>query len=479
MPPLSRKIVLPRLILTEVVTDTVIGATKISISNTSDEYFVREKNLANKDSFASSAWIRSNFNLFPLVLDATGAPWAEAIVYLLAKIEGIVAPSMATYSSIADDLAAYRRFLDESLVNWTEFPVYKLNRPTYRYNGHLRTAIMAGDIAISTAKRRMSSVIAFYRWLQSEGLLKPENTPWRESDHFISIKDAKGFNVSKKVKSTDVSIKTPKSVDPYSDVIQDGGKLRPLTHEEQEWVLSALITLENTEMTLIHLFAFLTGARIQTILTMRMRHLNFNLDASTSEVRIPCGPGTSIDTKYNKQRCLIIPIWFYKLLIDYSISERAQKRRALADTSEIDDQYIFLSIRGAPLYGSKKEASVYDENNNLRHAKTGQGVRQFIYERVLPFIRNKFNPNFSYQFHDTRASFGMNLADEQLELVSKGKVTLHQCREYLMARMWHESSETTDLYIRYRSTQTFARTVGEKYDSHLKKLINSTMTAQP
>lgn len=477
MPRLSRKIILPRFILTEVVSDSDIGATKISISNTSVGYFVREKTLANKDGYLSSAWMSSKFNLFPLVLDATGAPWAEATVYLLSKIEGAIAPAMTTYASIADDLAAYRRFLDESLVNWTEFPAYKLNRPTYRFNGHLRIAIMAGDIASTTAKRRMSSVIAFYRWLQSEGLLKPENTPWRESDHFISIVGANGFKHSKKIKSTDVSIKISKSVDPFSTVIHDGGKLRPLTHEEQVWVLSALIALGNTEMTLIHLFAFLTGARIQTILTMRVKHLKFNLDASTStDVRIPCGPGTSIDTKHNKQRCLLIPIWFYKLLIDYSISERAQKRRDLANTSEIDDQYIFLSIRGAPMYGSKEDASDFDEKNNIRHAKTGQGVRQFIYERVLPFIRNKYNQNFNYHFHDTRASFGMNLADEQLDLVSKGKVTLHQCREYLMARLWHESSVTTDLYIRYRCNQAFARAIGEKYDSHLKKLIDSTMT---
>ena len=61
----------------------------------------------------------------------------------------------------------------------TDFPVQKLQRPTYRFNGHLKHAVSAGEIATATAKRRMGNVITFYRWLESENVFRPAQPPWR------------------------------------------------------------------------------------------------------------------------------------------------------------------------------------------------------------------------------------------------------------------------------------------------------------
>ena len=120
-------------------------------------------------------------------------------------------------------------------------------------------------------------------------------------------------------------IRVAKQDDPYDGTINDDGKLRPLTQEEQAWLIGTLVCLGNTEMTLIHLMGLLTGARIQTILTFCVRHVQLDLDDGQKELRLAVGPGTGIDTKWDKQMALHIPTWFYRMLRTYAHSERAKE----------------------------------------------------------------------------------------------------------------------------------------------------------
>lgn len=469
----AKKILLPRFELTELAEADDPSAVPVNLVG--EKYHVRPKHLSGPEPGrvdGKPRWMGSQFNLLPLILDGNGVPWAEANIYLLARVESSYAPAMSSYASIADSLAAFRRFLDETGVDWTSFPAHKLRRPTYRYRGHLQLEVEAGRVEATTAQRRMSAVISFYSWLQEEGVLVLENPAWKSADKYIELKDARGFKFSKKVTTTDVSFKVSKQEDPYDGKIDDGGKLRPLSGEEQQWLIDALQELGNTEMTLIHLFGLLTGGRIQSILTLRVRHVMLELDSPFSEdLRFPIGPGTGVDTKNDKQLVLHIPVWFYNLLRTYALSDRAKRRRARAAGGDNEDQYLFLSIRGAPLYQSKAEAKTYDESNELRHAKSGQGVRQFITEKVIPFIREKFNaPNFLYQFHDTRATYGMNLTDDQLARVARGEITLHEAREFVKSRMGHESSAVTDRYLKFRGNLKFVRAVESQYANALREL---------
>ena len=481
----ARKILLPHFVVTEVTSESDDGAIAVTIPDCAltlgGTYHVRPKIVAGESNRRDGKprWVEHRFNLFPVILDDMGVPWAEANVYLLSRLTGSIAPAMSTYASIAEDLAAYRRFLDETRLDWLHFPSQKLSRPTYRYNGHLKSVVSAGEIATATAKRRMGAVIGFYNWLRLENVLIPEHTPWKEADRYIDIKDRHGFKFLKKVVTTDISIRVAKQHDPYDGTIQDDGKLRPLPQEEQEWLMDALIALSNTEMTLIHLMGLVTGARIQTILTFRVRHVHGELyDDQQGGLRFPVGLGTGIDTKWDKQMVLHIPIWLHRRLHTYVHSDRARKRRERAVGGDNENQYIFLSVRGTPLYRSKEESRCFDATNTLRHAKTGQGVRQFITDYVIPYIRNKYRAkNFHYQFHDTRATFGMNLTDHQFKLVEQGKTTLHEVREFVKTRMGHESSATTDLYLQHRQNLKLVRWISDEYEGHLQRLSERAMEA--
>lgn len=480
----ARKIVLPSFVVTDLAEAGDADAVQIVVPQSAHtkggQYFIRPKKI-ERESFRRDGrptWVPHRFNLYPVVLDADGLPWAEANMWILDMLESTVAPSMTTYASIAEDLAGYRRFLDEnSGIQWLHFPTHKLQRPTYRFNGHLKHLIQNNEIAPATAKRRMATVIRFYRWLQQERLFIPANAPWKASDRFVEFTDMHGFKRSKTVTTTDVSIRVAKQDDPYDGTIDDGGKLRPLPQEEQEWLLDALLSLGNTEMTLIHLFGLLTGARIQTILTFRLEHALIDTERTQGNVlRLPVGPGTAIDTKNDKKLVIHIPLWFHRMLRTYAQSDRAKARRARAAGGDRADQYLFLSVRGAPLYTAESDAREFDATNTLRHAKVGQGVRQYIKERIIPFIREKYGvPSFHYRFHDTRATFGMNLVDEKMKFVETGEATLKDVMDFVQARMGHASSVTTERYLTYRSRLKLIRAAQDGWEARLEELARRVM----
>jgi integrase len=191
----------------------------------------------------------------------------------------------------------------------------------------------------------------------------------------------------------------------------------------------------------------------------------------STTIRIPVGPGTGIDTKGDKQMSLHIPVWFYQMLLTYVDSDRAHHRRTLAKGGDTENQYLFLSRYGTPFYKSKADSLIFDNNSKLRQPIKGQSVRKFIEEAIIPYIQRKYDVTFRYQFHDLRASFGMNLTDSQLILVTQGKRTLSQVREFVKTRMGHTSAATTDRYLQFRGNLTHVLQVLDDHDEHLRNLV--------
>lgn len=401
-----------------------------------------------------------NYNLFPVVLDCNSVPWSLGTRYILSRLEAEARPNMTTYQSIADDLGAFKEWLDdhddpdELLFH---FPQPKVRRTTYRYNGFLKKQIHAGEVAPATAKRRMGTVVSFYRWMREERLFEPTNEPWQERSFQLTVKTKYGATVTKGVATTDVGIKAPKTDDPFDGTIQDGGKLHPLPEREQLWVMAAADQLANPEMYLLILFMILTGARMQTATTLRPRHFTqpkavFSkaLSEGSEVFKLRIGPGTSIDSKNDKNMVLQVPRPLYEALRNYALSARAIRRRELAPGGDHPNQYLFLTQQGSPYYRAKEETLGFNPNLKVRHSKNGGTIRKFFSDFLVPYIREHHDPDFYVRPHDLRATFGMNQTDIQLALVQEGVLTLSQAKANVMALMGHESSATTDLYLDYR-----------------------------
>lgn len=427
-----------------------------------------------------------NYNLFPIPLDRAGKPWGLATNFLLARLEGESRPNMVSYLSRADDLGAFKEWLDqfpspdELMLN---FPKMKLRRCTYRYSGYLKQQMFTKEIAPGTARRRMSTVIAFYRWLIKDEVFAPENDPWEERGYSLNFKGDYGAVITKVGVTTDVGIKVPTVEDALEDTIQDGGKLRPLPKDEQQWVMEALNSLANPEMYLICLLMIATGARVQTVTTLRVKHFTGKtptfsnaLSGGGSVFKLKCGPGTGIDTKGDKQGLLQIPSPLYEAMRTYVMSARATHRREVASGGDIGDQYLFLTQQGSPYYQAKDEAFQFDPEFTGRYRKAGGTIRQFLTDRLIPHVRKNHDPKFHFRIHDLRATFGMNHTDIQMILVDSGQVTLSQARNIVRQLMWHKNSSTTDLYLDYRRRleQVYAAING--YGEQVQLWIDQAMT---
>jgi integrase len=447
----ARRTTIRQLALTEVVDRDTPGTTTVSITTLDGGAIYHTVPLADPDTRrrrdTRPRWVAGTFPLFPVVRLADGAPWAEANVWLIEMMESKASPNMLTFAGIADDLAAFRRYLDDEGVDWLTFPANRRQRPTYRYSASIKLAVQAGELSPGVARRRMGAVVRFYRWLMTEAGFRPANPPWVESDRFIEFRDQKGFGSVIEVKTTDLSISGRRAEDPWDDRIHDGGRLRPLPSSEQSVLLESLAALGNTEMTLVHLFALLTGARVQTVLTVRAKHVmrkpgEFHGD----DIRLACGPGTGIDTKGGVRGVLYLPRSFYERLYIYVHSDRARKRRQLADGGDHPDQPLFLSHRGAPLYEDRESRGRVSTGPHVsRHVKTGQAVRQFIKDELLPMMRAQLgNPKYEFSFHDLRATFGLNMVDAMTANETKYTRALDQLRQL----MWHARLSTTEGYYR-------------------------------
>lgn len=243
MSKIAKKFVLPALNLTSLSDVHDEEAVCISLDLKSCEkpinYFTKPVVVTHTGQFRQSGARSKNlvYELFPLILDSQGAPWPEANLWLLACLEHKDNPEMATSNNIANDMVSYLQFVEENQIDWTDFPQNKIKRPTYRYNAYLKFLVQNGEMSPSTAKRKMGRVIRFYKWLRDENNFQPSYPAWIESDVYVTTHNHYGDVVSKKVTTTDISIKIPHQEDPYSEYIQDGGKLRPLSQLEQTWLI--------------------------------------------------------------------------------------------------------------------------------------------------------------------------------------------------------------------------------------------------
>jgi len=479
---LRRKTLIPAFVLTEICNAEEPGAVERSIVAAADRQALTYYLKPVSDSVAMG---RQNYNLFPVILTKNSVPWDLGMLFILRRLETERDPDMSTIASLAGDLGVYREWLDdqenpdELLIS---FPKMKLRRVTYRYKGALKKKVDAGEIAVSSAKRQMGVVIAFYRWLIKEQIFVPSYDPWEEREYKLNLKNSYGGTLTKKVKSTDLKIDAPKADDSFDGTIQDDGKLRPLPLNEQQWVMDAAHALGNGEMYFIILFMMLTGARMQTVCTLKLRHFsnskgNFSSAVGSSEevFKISAGPGTGIDTKRNKRGVLHVPRALYEALNIYANSDRARRRRNNASGGDHGDQYLFLTQQGSPYYMSKKDAQLFDPDLKRRHRKNGGTVRQFLNDRLIPYIRENHDVKFHFRPHDLRATFGMSQTEIQMELVHVGIISLARARTNVMALMWHASSKTTDLYLDYKANLKATRAAVDNYGGDVQKWISQGM----
>ncbi|MVF14457.1 hypothetical protein FT643_20170 [Ketobacter sp. MCCC 1A13808] len=417
------------------------------------------------------------FYHYPVIVDPDGSPWVEANRYLLSRLNAIVPAKHRTLESIASDLAHFRQWLLEEEIDFLTISSRPRARPTYRYCAYLHDEIRFGKLKAQTAKRRMSSLQNFYRWIEGDGV-KFELPLWLENDEALKFKDARGFQRSKSVKSTDLtrSFRVVKSTNDYSEYIDDGGKLRPLPRDEQMALVAALNAIGNTEMILAFFFALATGARLQTVFTLRRQNFLGEPYQGAVSHRIKVGGGTLVSTKYAKQMVLLVPLFLYRRVQVYLNSERCQRRISSSKHvyPESGEQYLFLTRAGQPYYMADNDPFTF----LYRSPPRGNAVTQFIRQQLKPELYRQGH-DFEFRFHDLRATFGMNLLEDRLvghpldDISAQNQPNFFRLLMYIRQRMGHTNLATTERYLNYQKNYKLAAHLQYGYEDHLESLLKA------
>lgn len=413
--------------------------------------------------FTNKSPSNRNLNRVPVLYDdeTMALEKYSSLALLSAKINRV---KEGTISSRSEVLVEFFKFCEYEKIEWRETPRNKLKKPIYRYSKHLQNLINEGALSPSTAKRKISTVIGFYKDCENNYGLDffGQHPPY--TDKMTQFTDPKGR--IRLAVTQEEQIKVSKEISADSHLyIDDGGKLKPLSPSEQivlHDVLDSITVRKNIEMRYIFKTGLKTGARLQSVLTLSIKDIYVNLDIPEEyeDVNhiIQAGRSHIADSKNSKNINIFVPYSWIEALKVYADSPRYKKRRdkyfeniGIKNPTEKQraEAYLFLTNRGTPFYDRQADLQTYNPDNTRGQARIGGGVHDFLTDHILPAMRNKLGAGYRFHFHDLRATFGVNLRDQLRDLYPENTEEIYK---QIQARLSHSHRSTTEMYVKYEPT---------------------------
>lgn len=398
---------------------------------------------------------RDLFN-FPFLFHASGDPWHEANHYLLSLLSNKALPNRRTddIRRRASKLLDYLMFCEDNSLDWLDFSgARSVHRPTNKYFNYLRQESNRSPQVIN---QYTSVVYRFYKYISEHWHdLDIKRIDKVEQVRFV-VQTPIGAKVIEKEKRSQTVPTPAKGSVPLGFVREDGADLRPLSNLELGAFLGTIRNEKewSTVERLILLVALMTGARKQTVLTIRLKHLKgFTQDKLTREgaYKLHVGPRTGIDTKYDKVQVLYVPMQLAEELVTLARSPMMKKRqdkfRAQLESNhsglsmDDDDMYLFLSDQGNCYYMAASDPRYV----MVKSPPTGQ-VTEAIKRKLIAKAFSIFPRDFSY--HWLRATFAYQLYQRLQVVIKQGVLEPGEDIGFIQRRMHHESRETTENYLK-------------------------------
>ncbi|RMS13736.1 hypothetical protein ALP72_03995 [Pseudomonas coronafaciens pv. coronafaciens] len=415
----------------------------------------------------------STLHNFPFLFHRSGEPWKEANAYLIWLLRDKSPLNLRTddVRRCASKLLNYLQFCESIEVDWLDFSGARpAHRPTYKYFYHL---ISCGARSAAVINQYTSVIYNFYKFVSMQW--HPIDMARVDTVKKIRLiaQTARGASIIDREKRSQTRRTPPVSQVPLGFVREEGEDLRPLSNQEVVPLLNHLDSEEECSIVsrLIILTSLLTGARKQSVLTFRMRHLESFSEArleGDGTYRVHAGPGTGIDTKFDKPQILYFPKQLAEELLVLANSELmrmrrdkflAQFRKSYPDfTMAAKDVYLFLSNQGNCYYMASGDPRYVV----VKSPPTGQ-VTETITKKLRKQLSHRFPRDFSY--HWLRATYAYQLYQRLQLHVGEGTLKPGEDIGFIQRRMHHTSRETTESYLKlFHMTQdkVVAQEVWEK-----------------
>ncbi|KSR47061.2 hypothetical protein APB53_28565 [Pseudomonas aeruginosa] len=369
----------------------------------------------------------------PHIFFKNGEPWLAANTYALDKLQSVSGNDIRTVTSNMGHLRAYACWLEDHGTDWRHFPRKKKERCLFRYRGFLIEQRQAGLVSPSTATARMAAIVHFYRWSQVYGWIERQPI-WEDRAKTVQFYNAVGFSRTMSVISSELSIPNRKRT---AAALESG--LLPLSDENRNILLHFLHEQGKVELYLMAMIGFFTGARSETIRTLRLPSLENAVDDSTTPgiKRVTVGPGTQVKTKFDVRGSLIFPSQLIQELEIYAYSTRRLMRQARA--SEDDRTLLFLSERG----NAYSETSFTKLISYLREKLMDAGLTQFQ----------------TFKFHQTRATFGTQLMRLAMNVLPSQVDAIVFVRDAML----HKDEATTWKYVKFIEKEPIKEALSDEF----------------
>jgi integrase len=387
----------------------------------------------------------------PQIFWENHVPWEEANLWAYTRTNyDDVDPQ--TVESNMRGLTHYASFLEATRLDWRSFPIVKAERSIVRYRGFLKNEIKNGHLASSTASFRMRYVISFYRWLQSQGILKNGGSLWKDTPIHIKFVDAVGFERTMTRITTDLSL--PNRSRPGAR-LEHG--LLPVSMKDRDAILSFVKSHASDEYFLILAIGFFTGMRLGTICDLKIDTLSNAIpDPIIPKMfHLAVGPGASppVQTKLGVTGHVWIPDHLLELLKQYAFCPRRLQREAKAMNQ--NRELLFLTRFGNPFSRgeSEKSSAINVEISRLRRLGREQGLLALEH----------------FRFHQTRATFGTELA--RIALREGDNIS---AIAFVRDALLHKDEATSLKYIRFVESSPIKEAAANAFTAVFFNIENTT-----
>lgn len=411
---------------------------------------------ARHSAFGTTGSDTYDLHHYPFLLHADGVPWHEANSYLLSLVieSNKIRQRADSVRRLASKLLDYIQYCERNNLDWLDFSGRRPSlRPTYKYFNYL---INDSKRSNQVVNQYTSAVYNLYSYVSEHWhQLDIERVDTIKQVRFV-VNGPKGGRVIDALKRSQTMRTKGVSVVPLGFIREDGEDLRPLSNVELSMLLSTISNESQWSAVerLILLCSLVTGARKQSVLTIRMKHLEaFSEGKLLPEFayRIYAGPGTGIDTKYDKPQVL----YFSKILADELLTisrsplmkgrrakflEQLKKEYPSVEMEE-GDIYLFLSCQGGCYYMAEDDPRYA----LVKCPPTGQ-VTETIRRKLIKLMSTKFPRGFCY--HWLRATYAYQLYQRLQLMVQEGHLKFGEDITFIQKRMHHESRETTENYLK-------------------------------